>query len=283
MYFKDKSVAFIILSILSALLILFLFKFQTADTHRYKDILINLSVLEKNTFKINEQVVRAQQGSLRNYDQMFHIVDEMEDVLQRLMKDKYTIDAQGHHETDTQIGVLGTELKRLKLAVDHFLSANAVRNNSLIYLAWQMRNFSIKSAVCINSKEINLTHRLMQEILFYSRWVEPERKAGILDMNSQLSSSKLPRGVNESIKLIVAHARVFIHYSDLADTEVEIILSSPMSEAISRIRKKYLNMYQQNVDMERKIDIAVWVLCILLILLQINAIRSKALKRSLPR
>ena len=283
MYFKDKAVAFIILSILSALLILFLFKFQTADTHRYKDILINLSVLEKNTFKINEQVVRAQQGSLRNYDQMFHIVDEMEDVLQRLMKDKYTIDAQGHHETDTQIGVLGTELKRLKLAVDHFLSANAVRNNSLIYLAWQMRNFSIKSAVCINGKEINLAHRLIQEILFYSRWVEPERKAEILDMSSQLSSSKLPRGVNENIKLIVAHARVFIHYSDLADTEVEIILSSPMSEAISRIRKKYLNMYQQNVDMERKIDIAVWVLCILLILLQINAIRPKALKRSLPR
>jgi hypothetical protein len=259
----------------------FLFKVQTADTQRYKKILIDLSVLEKNTTKINEQVIYAQQGLLRNYDQMFHIVDEMEGVLQRLMKEKYAGHVQGQHEIDTQIGVLGIEFKRLNLAVDHFLSANAVRNHAFIYLVRQMRNFSVKSAICIKGKEINLADRLMQEILFYSRWDEPERKAEIIELSSQLSSSRLPRGLDEKIKLIVAHARVFIHYTDLANTEVEIILSSPVSDTIMLIREKYLNMYQQGVDLVRKIGIAISVLCILLILLQILVRRPRTPKLSL--
>jgi hypothetical protein len=283
---KDKAVVFVIFCLLSALLIISLFKYQTSVTHHYQRILVDLSLLGKNNFKINEQVLLSQLGLLRNYDQIIQATSDMDRVFQRLIKDKNEINTEGNHEINKHLTILDKEVSRLGIAVDHFLSANAVRNNSLIYLARQLRSFSEKNGAINRSKETHLAYRLMQEILLYNRWPEAERKAEIDDLSYQLQNSRLAPFsdvMNENVKLITDHSRVFAQYTVLADKELDIILFSNISETIALLRITVLNMHQQHVKLERKIDTVVWVLCILLILLQMFAIRSKVTKHLQPK
>lgn len=286
MHIKDKAVVCVIFCILSMLLIVSSFKYQTNGAYRYQEILVDLSLLENHYFKIKEQVLLSQLGLLRNYDQIIRTINDMRGVSQRMMKEIHVISAQGNHEIDKRLTLLYTEISRINIAVDHFLSANAVRNNSLIYLSRQMRNFSEKGGAINSNKETQLAYRLMQVTLFYSRWPETERKAEIDHLSHQLHFSRLSPSsqvMSENIKLIIDHVKVLAKYTYLADKELDIILSSHISETITFLRKSVLNMSQQHVYLERKIDTAVWVICIVLIILQMFAIRSKAPKHLLLR
>ncbi len=286
MYVKGKAVVFVIFCLLSVLLIISLFKYQTGVTHHYQRILVDLSLLEKNNSKIKEQVLLSQLGLLRNYDQIIQATSDMDSVFQRLIKDKNEINTEGNHEINKHLTTLDTKVSRLSIAVDHFLSANAVRNNSLIYLARQLRSFSEKDDAINSSKETHLAYRLMQEILLYNRWPETERKVEIDDLSYQLQNSRLAPSsdvMNENIKLITDHVRVLAQYTDLANKELDIILSSQIGETIAFLKITVLKMHQQQVNLEMKINTAVWVLCILLILLQMLAIRSKVTKHLQPK
>ena len=250
----------IIFLLMATLIILFALQKNLFSDEHNQDTLNKLQKIETNSVILNEHILKIRQGLLRNYDGLMIAVDDMQKLTEHLKQHGY------YHQDNFAINQLDHALKKLSSSVEHFLSVNAILNNSLAYFPLLVNEFAPHTEDY--QREKALSHQLLEEIFVYDRWHEQQQKTALIKTLKRLETITID-SPEKTILLntLISHAKNIINYSDLVDLEIKRIFSHNIPNKVALIHQQHLNYYTKHYQQENYLNLAVYAVSILLALL----------------
>lgn len=247
-----------------------------SSDQQHQNILNKLQKIDKNSVFLNEQVLKVHQGLLRNYDNLITTVDQLEVMVASLETEKLGLNQ--HQPND--IEHLQQMLTKLGLSTEHFLSANAILNNSLAYLPVLINELSSRKNEQRGTAV--LAHQLLEEVFLYNRWRELERKSNIKKLIGILLAGSMVVKPDKAdlLTAIISHAQIINEYSDLVDNELKTIFSIDISKTIATLRQQYMQFYAERQQRTKYLTWGSYFIVFSLVLITINFISELRLSAS---
>ncbi len=247
-----------------------------SSDQQHQNIVNNLQQIDNNSVFLNEQVLKVHQGLLKNYDNLITTVDRQQVLLASLETEKPGLNQHQPNEVEH----LQQMLTKLGLSTEHFLSANAILNNSLTYLPVLINELA--SGTDEQKQTTELAHQLLEEAFLYNRWHEPDRKANIQTLIDRLltRSMTLKPDKADLLTAIISHTRIINEYSDLVDNELKTIFAIDISKTVATLRQQYIQLFAKKQQQAEYLNWGSYFIALSLVLIIINFISRLRLSAS---
>jgi hypothetical protein len=266
---KDSNLKiqfFSILLLSIALLALMSLRSLDNSIENHQQFLKQTQQLEHRSHLLNEEILKAQQGLLRNYDDIIIHIKYISDQIQQLHLQTVSVKNTRNDDNEDYNSLLKAS-DTLGNSVDQFLTNHAIVNNSIASIP-----VLIKTLKKFDPANAQLAKQLLIEVLLFVRWQETAAAAATknnikqtlatLAKNTNIKNLK----ANEIFSFIKIHSEIILSITPHVIKNLEYIINGELTSTLLQVQSNEIDRFNHKMKQKQYFDYAIYSISLLLIL-----------------
>ncbi len=226
----------IVLLIVGLLLVAFMFgpNSYRVDLKSYHQITELIEQIKDEDMELNEHMLMASSGMLKNFDSMVHIVKELNKLEKNFNHLKKDLSENNKKELTPLIKRLFTLIDTKIKALEQYKENYAIWHNSRAYLPTAANHLLPKLDIDVQTHLYDLT----SHIYIYVNNPSLTRKEAIITMIQAFEGYAISSYAQEHLMMIFTHIRIILNGADMLKNVSMTIMSQPTLKTIESIAKQ---------------------------------------------
>lgn len=260
---RNLTVACVALSIMGFLF----YKTKAVDIQEHNRFLTLLLEMQHEDASLNENLLKARNANLINYDPIVKNVFDLKSGTSKLKDLPGFLDKESftYQKLNDEVQQLLDMIKTKESYVERFKSENSILRNSLSFFP-----FAAFTLAEMNREKTSLSQGvqgLLRDILMYNLHSNEEILPRIQMRIGALSAMEgligRPRS-DTDLQRVIDHSNAILTYKDTLDSLTADALTIPIQHKLRNIQSIYRNYYIQNVSVANNYRLILYIYAILL-------------------
>ncbi len=249
--------------LLSALLLMFLFgpQSQRVDMKQYEHLTNVLTQLKDQDVRMNEHMLLAGSGMLRNFDSMVDITNRLNKQQEELSKLQSSMSEEARESLETGANRLFLQLKQKILSIEQFKADHSILRNSQGYLPIAVEQTAPKLSIEIRAKLYDLT----SDVYIYITKPSQRLRQHINAMITAFKQQNLHSKSMDKLDNIFSHIDIILSKTDELHMLARTILRQPTVQLVEDIEHLQQGRHAENVHHTDNVMLLMSMLAVLLL------------------
>ncbi|MDQ6975897.1 MAG: response regulator [Mariprofundaceae bacterium] len=214
------------------------------DLKNYHQIKLLLGQIKDEDMELNEHMLMAGGGMLKNFDSMVHIVKEINSLKKQFKQSEEGLSKNNKKEFLPLINQLFTLIKVKTEGLEQYKEEYAILHNSRAYLPTAIAHIIPELSTDVEIRLYDLT----SHIYVYINAPSIKRRQRILDMIQLFEGYTINNDARNHLTMVFKHLRIIMNGVDALQKTSSIIMGQTTSKVIESIELQQQQLHDQSLD-----------------------------------